>query len=113
MDCDIVCLPSYREGTSLTLIEAAAYGRAIVTSDAPGCHDFLKHNVEGLVVPAKQMEPLLEALKKLIEDPKLLKDFGRRGTMPNAPIAKMFSSANTSNSIPVRCQASLLDAPSP
>lgn len=65
----IVCLPSYREGVPKALLEAAAIGRPIVTTDAPGCRDVVDHGRLGTLVPVKDSERLAEALERLIADP--------------------------------------------
>jgi glycosyltransferase involved in cell wall biosynthesis len=65
----VVCLPSYREGMPKALLEAAAVGRAIVTTDVPGCRDAVAGGAIGLLVPARTVEPLAAALAKLIRDP--------------------------------------------
>jgi glycosyltransferase involved in cell wall biosynthesis len=66
---NIVCLPSYREGLSKTLIEACASGRAIVTTDVPGCRDVVNHGENGLLVPPKNSTALAGALQELILAP--------------------------------------------
>ena len=75
----IVCLPSYREGLPKSLIEAAACGRAIVTTNTPGCRDAIIPNHTGLLVPIKEAIPLAEALQQLIEDKGLRKSMGTAG----------------------------------
>ena len=66
----IVCLPSYyREGLPKTLIEAAAAGRAVVTTDVAGCRDAVIPNKTGLLVPAKDPQKLANALQWLLEHP--------------------------------------------
>jgi len=75
----IVCLPSYREGLPKVLIEAAAAGRPIVTTDTPGCREIVREGENGLLVPVKSVEPLAAALRRLIEDPDLRLEMGRRG----------------------------------
>lgn len=75
----IVCLPSYREGTPKTLIEAAACERPIVTTDAPGCRQAVHHQQNGLLVPVRDSHALAEALKKLISDAALRKQMGKKG----------------------------------
>lgn len=75
----IVCLPSYREGVPKVLIEAAASGRPIVTTDAPGCREIVKDNENGFLVPIRDSKSLAVALKKLLDDPKLRIRFGLRG----------------------------------
>lgn len=78
-DSTIVCLPSYREGLPKVLIEAAACGKAIVTTDAPGCREIVLHGVNGLLVPIKDSVALAEAIEKLIDDNKLREEMGRKG----------------------------------
>jgi glycosyltransferase involved in cell wall biosynthesis len=75
----IVCLPSYREGVPKVLIEAAACGRPIVTTDAPGCREIVRHSENGLLVPVRNSQALAEALRTLIENPALRKRMGNRG----------------------------------
>jgi glycosyltransferase involved in cell wall biosynthesis len=75
----IVCLPSYREGLPKVLIEAAACGRPIVTTDVPGCREIGRHNDNGLLVPARDSTTLASALRQLIADPALRDRMGRRG----------------------------------
>lgn len=65
----VVCLPSYREGLPKALIEAAASGRAVVTTDVPGCRDAIEPGVTGLLVPARTVQPLADALRSLLTDP--------------------------------------------
>ncbi len=73
----IVCLPSYREGLPKVLLEAAASGRAIVTTDVPGCREVVIEEKNGFLVPAREVEPLAEALRKLITNPQLRQTMGR------------------------------------
>ena len=75
----IVCLPSYREGMPLSLAEAAACGRPVVTTDVPGCREIVQDGVNGFLVPVRDSAALAEALRKLIGDPALRQEMGRRG----------------------------------
>jgi glycosyltransferase involved in cell wall biosynthesis len=75
----IVCLPSYREGLPKSLIEASAAGRAIVTTDVPGCHDVVRDGDNGLLVPPNEVVALADALQCLIEDRELRIRMGERG----------------------------------
>ena len=77
----IVCLPSYREGVPKALIEAAACGRPIVTTDVPGCREIVLHGHNGLLVPVRDAVSLAAALRTLIENAdtrKLMGDNGRK-----------------------------------
>jgi glycosyltransferase involved in cell wall biosynthesis len=65
----IVCLPSYYgEGIPRVLIEAAASGRAIVTTDLPGCRETVEHGRSGLLVPPRDVAALTAAIAQLLED---------------------------------------------
>lgn len=76
---DVVCLPSYREGAAKVLLEAAAAGRAIVTTDVPGCREAVEPGESGLLVPPRDPDALAEALGRLVRDPRLRRRMGRRG----------------------------------
>lgn len=77
---NIVCLPSYREGLSKALLEAAASGRAIVTTDVPGCRDVISEQFpNGLLVPAYESEALADAIQRLLDDPAFREELGRNG----------------------------------
>lgn len=65
----IVVLPSYREGLPKVLIEAAACGRAVVTTDVPGCRDAIEPNVTGLLVPVRNAQALADAIAQLLRNP--------------------------------------------
>lgn len=67
----IVCLPSYREGMPKALLEAAAAGLPLVSTDVPGCREIVRHGVNGLLVPARDATALAAALETLIRTPAL------------------------------------------
>lgn len=75
---NIICLPSYREGLPKVLLEAAASGRAIVTTGVPGCREVVREGENGLLVPARESEPLAEALYQLIDQPEMRQSMGKR-----------------------------------
>ena len=73
---DLVVLPSYREGLPKGLIEAAACGLPLVTTDVPGCREVVTDGVEGLLVPARDPAALAGAIGRLAADPALRKRMG-------------------------------------
>lgn len=76
---NIVVLPSYREGLPKVLIEAAACGRAVITTATPGCEDAILPDETGLLVPVRDAGALAEAMIRLIEGPELRHRLGLRG----------------------------------
>lgn len=76
----VVCLPStYGEGIPKVLIEAAAAGRPIVATDAPGCREIVRNGENGLLVPMHDPVALGKALRTLIGDHALRREMGARG----------------------------------
>jgi len=77
---NIVTLPSYYgEGLPKVLIEAAASGRAVVTTDHPGCRDAIVPDQTGLLVPVRDPSALADALEYLINDNELRHRMGCAG----------------------------------
>jgi glycosyltransferase involved in cell wall biosynthesis len=76
---DIVALTSHNEGTPLSLIEAQAAGRALVSTNVGGVTDVVLQNKSGYVVEPGNAEDFANGLLKLIEDIDLRKDFGLKG----------------------------------
>ncbi len=74
----VVCLPSYREGLPKVLLEAAACGLPIVTTDAPGCREVVRGGDNGFLVPVRDAPALAVALRRLIENPELRAQMGHR-----------------------------------
>ncbi|MBI5436566.1 MAG: glycosyltransferase family 4 protein [Nitrosomonadales bacterium] len=64
----IVVLPSYREGLPKVLLEAAAVGRAVVTTDVPGCRDAIDPEVTGILVPSRDAQALAIAIEGLLKN---------------------------------------------
>jgi glycosyltransferase involved in cell wall biosynthesis len=75
----IVVLPSYREGLPKVLIEAAACGKAVVTTDVPGCRDAIEPGVTGVLVPARDAPALSQAIDALLDDPQRCFAMGQAG----------------------------------
>lgn len=77
---NIVCLPSYYgEGLPKTLVEAAACGRAVVTTNHPGCRDAIESGVTGVLVPVKNASALADAIQTLVEAPERRLSMGKAG----------------------------------
>ena len=74
----VYVLPSYREGMPRTVLEAMAIGRAIVTSDAPGCRETVTPGDNGFLVPPRDAAALAEAMQRFIVQPELAVAMGRR-----------------------------------
>ena len=77
-DCSVYVLPSYREGTPRTVLEAMAMGRAVITTDAPGCRETVVDGDNGFLVPVKDVNALADAMIKVIESPGLAASMGER-----------------------------------
>lgn len=78
-DAQVVCLPSWREGVPLALIEGAACGRALVASDVPGCREIVRHEHNGLLAPPRDAAALAAALRRLLEDADTRQRMGAAG----------------------------------
>jgi len=74
---DIVVLPSWREGLSKALIEAAAMEKPIVTTDVPGCRDVVEHGISGLLVPLRDVHSLALAIRLMVNQPQLARRLGQ------------------------------------
>lgn len=73
----IMCFPSYyREGVPKSLIEASAIGRPIITTDSVGCRDTVSDGKNGIIVPPHSPRQLAQALKLLIDNPRLRESMG-------------------------------------
>lgn len=77
-DCSVYVLPSYREGTPRTVLEAMAMGRPIITTDAPGCRETVVDGENGFLVPVKSVDALAAAMLRFIENPELMARMGQR-----------------------------------
>lgn len=75
----IIALPSYREGIPKSLLEAAAAGRPIVTTDVPGCRDTIVPGKSGLLVPVKDGQAIFKAVQQLADNAELRVAMGKDG----------------------------------
>ncbi|RYE78130.1 MAG: glycosyltransferase family 1 protein, partial [Oxalobacteraceae bacterium] len=76
---NLVVLPSYREGLPKVLVEAASCGRAVVTTDVPGCRDAIEPDRTGVLVPVRDSKALAEAIERLVSDGPLRQRMGQAG----------------------------------
>jgi glycosyltransferase involved in cell wall biosynthesis len=77
-ECHVYVLPSYREGTPRSVLEAMAMGRPIITTDAPGCRETVIEGENGFLVPPRTVDPLIAAMERFVDDPDLIARMGRR-----------------------------------
>ncbi len=66
--CAVYVLPSYREGTPRTVLEAMATGRAVITTDAPGCRETVVDGLTGFLVPIRDVDSIVAAMEKFIRN---------------------------------------------
>ena len=92
-DCSVYVLPSYREGTPRTVLEAMSMGRPIITTNAPGCRETIAmtsgqlldkgskqiiRGENGFLLPVKNVEKLVQAMEQFIKNPELSRKMGER-----------------------------------
>lgn len=75
-ESSVYVLPSYREGTPRTVLEAMAMGRPVITTDAPGCRETVVDGRNGFLVPVKDSRRLAEAMEQFIIRPELIPEMG-------------------------------------
>lgn len=75
----MVVLPSYREGLPKVLLEAAACGKPIISTNVPGCKEIVRHEVNGLLIPPKDEVALAEAIRRLLDNPEFAVQLGKNG----------------------------------
>ena len=76
--CSVYCLPSYREGTPRTVLEAMSMGRPILTTDAPGCRQTVIEGENGWLVPVKDVDALADKMIWYIENSDKIPDMGKK-----------------------------------
>ena len=76
---NIIVLPSYREGLPKVLLEAAACGRPVITTDVPGCRAAIEEGKTGLLVPPRDSSSLADKIEYLLGNKELLKIMGNAG----------------------------------
>jgi glycosyltransferase involved in cell wall biosynthesis len=74
--CDVVVLPSYREGLPRALLEGAAMGRALIGTDAPGCREVVREGVNGYLVPVADGQALADSMLRYLAEPAAIRVHG-------------------------------------
>ena len=77
--CSVFVLPSYREGTPKTNLEAMACGRPVITTNAPGCKETVVNEKNGFLVPIKDSDAIFEKMKWFVENPETVHSMGKTG----------------------------------
>jgi len=75
-NCDVVVLPSYREGFSKFLMEGAAAGKALITTEVPGCMEIVREGVNGLLVKPGNIDSLFNACNHFMYRNDLIAKYG-------------------------------------
>jgi glycosyltransferase involved in cell wall biosynthesis len=70
--CSVYVLPSYREGTPRSVLEAMATGRPVITTDAPGCRQTVEDGVNGYLIKPKSSAAVADAMRKFVRNPWLI-----------------------------------------
>ncbi len=76
--CSVYVLPSYREGTPRTVLEAMAMGRPIITTDTQGCRETVKNGENGFLIPVKSIQPLAAKMESFIKNQKQITLMGNK-----------------------------------
>lgn len=79
--CSVYVLPSYREGTPRTVLEAMSMGRAIITTDSPGCRETVINGKNGFLVPIKDAQAVADKMIEFIENPELISIMGKESVL--------------------------------
>lgn len=75
----VYILPAYREGTPKTNLESMACGRAVITTDSPGCRETVVDGENGFLVPVKDVQSIYDKMKYFIEHPDEIRPMGDKG----------------------------------
>jgi len=76
VDSSVYVLPSYREGTPHTVLEAMAMARPIITTDVPGCRETVRDGENGFLIPVKNVPALVDAMVHFVEQAEDIKRMG-------------------------------------
>jgi glycosyltransferase involved in cell wall biosynthesis len=68
---DIFVFPSYREGLPQSLLQASSMAKCCIATDIGGCNEIIEHNINGLLIPTKNIESIIESVEKLLNNKNL------------------------------------------
>ena len=88
--CRFFVLPSYREGTPRSVLEAMSVGRPIITTDVPGCRETVVHGVNSLLVPPRDVKALAQSMLSLIANLMLILTGWQEPALSLFAIASMY-----------------------
>lgn len=121
--CHVAVLPSHREGLPVSLLEAAACGRPLIATDAPGCREIVIDDQTGLLVPIENPTALSQAMLRLAESSELRARYGRsaRGLVVDKlsaevigqSVVELYDRVMRQNSSPALREARSLERPTP
>lgn len=77
-EAHVFVLPSYREGTPRTVLEALATGRPVITTDAPGCRETIEDGISGFLVAPQSVEQLTDAMFRILAAPRAIDGMGAK-----------------------------------
>ena len=86
---DVMVLPSYREGLPMSVLEAMAMGKPIITTDVPGCRETVEQGVNGFLIPVRNENALIKAMHSFYEMP--FAERKKRGENSRKKAVKEFS----------------------
>lgn len=76
---DVFVLPTYREGFGVVNVEASAMALPVISTDVPGPQESIVNGETGILVPVKEVQPLVQAMKKLYDSPLYARELGQAG----------------------------------
>ena len=76
-EADVIVLPSYREGFSRVLLEGAAMGKALLATDIPGCREAIDEKQNGLLIPVRSVDAIVDAMNYFMRNPELTNSYGK------------------------------------
>ena len=96
----VYVLPSYREGTPRSVLEAMAMARPIITTDAPGCRETVVEGHNGFLVPIRDAKALTEAMRRFVVQPSLIAKLGANSRLR---AVEKYEAGNVADTVVAAC----------